>query len=252
MKRVIVVFAFFLQGIVVYGQSTSYHQYANNLNCWLMYFGDHKVSDKWGVHLEMQVRRNDFLSNSQQLLLRPGLNYHLNGQVMATVGYAYIKTYPYGDFAVKSEFPEHRLWEQIQIKTPLAPFEWVSRFRLEQRFSNLPVRNATSGSYAPGDAVYTNRFRLLNRFSLPFKGKVIADKTLYASVYDEFMVNFGKKVAANVFDQNRLYLALGYKIPKAGKLEVGYMFQAIQKADGVKIERNHTLQLGFTSTVDFF
>ncbi len=252
MKKGIFIFAVLIQAMTAFGQSNTYHQYANNLNSWWMYFGTHKVSEKWGFHLEMQVRRNDFLSNPQQFLFRPGLNYHLNGQVMFTVGYAYIKTNPYGDFASKSEFPEHRFWEQIQIKTPLAPFEWVSRFRLEQRLSNLPVRDAASGTYAPGDAVYTNRFRLLNRFSLPFKGKVIADKTLYASVYDEVMLNFGKNVAANLFDQNRLYFALGYKIPKAGKLEIGYMLQTIQKGDGVKIERNHNLQVGFTSTIDFF
>jgi hypothetical protein len=234
------------------GQSVSNHQYANNLNAWLMYFGDHKFSPKWGVHLEAQWRRNEILANPQQLLLRTGLNYHLNGQVMATLGYAFIETHPYGDFAAKSDFPEHRLWEQVQIKTALQPFEWVSRFRLEQRFSNLPVRDVRTGDYAPGDAVYTNRFRLLNRFSLPFKGKVIADNSLYATVYDEFMLNFGKNVAANIFDQNRLYFALGYKIPKAGKLELGYLSQNIQKPDGVKIERNRTLQLGFTSTLDFF
>ena len=39
------------------GQAVSNHQYADNLNAWLMYFGDHKFSPKWGVHLEAQWRK---------------------------------------------------------------------------------------------------------------------------------------------------------------------------------------------------
>jgi hypothetical protein len=253
MKKRMMILAILVQALSVFGQNAPFRQYDNNLNTWLMYFGSHKVSAKWGIHLEAQLRRNALISNPQQLLFRTGVNYYFpNGKVMATGGYAFIQTDPYGGFPVKASFPEHRFWEQLQIKTPLSPVEWISRFRLEQRFSMIPVANAVSGEYMPGDAVYTNRFRLLNRFSIPFKGRVIADKSFYASVYDEFMLNFGKNVAANIFDQNRLYFALGYQFPKVGKLEMGYLSQIIQKPDGVKIERNHTLQLGFTSAVDFF
>jgi len=252
-KNVFFLFLLLLFGCNAFGQQAPLHQYADHWNSWLMYFGGHKISPVWGIHLEAQYRRSKLFSAPQQVLLRTGINYHFkNNMVMATAGYAFIETHPYGDFPARSTFPEHRLWEQIQIKTPLAPFEWVSRFRLEQRFSNLPVINTTSGIYAPGDAVYTNRFRLLNRFSLPFKGKAIVDKTFYITMYDEFMLNFGKNVAANIFGQNRLYFALGYQIPGIGKLEAGYLSQIIQKPDGVKIERNHTLQMGLTSTVPFF
>lgn len=253
MKRGILILAIQIQVLALYGQNTALHEYADNLNGWLMFFGDHKVSETWGVHLEAQFRRNALLANPQQLLLRSGVNYYFaSNKVMATAGYAFVKTYPYGDFPVKAEFPEHRIWEQVQIKTSLAPLEWVSRFRLEQRFSYLPVASNASGKYEPGDAVYTNRFRLLNRFALPFKGKVIKDNSLYAAVYDEFLLNFGKNVAENIFDQNRLYFALGYQFPGIGKLELGYLNQIIQKPDGVRVERNRTLQFGFSSTIDFF
>lgn len=227
------------------------HQYGDNFNGWLMYFGSHKVSDKWGLHLEAQWRRSEFLSHSQQLLLRGGVNYHFSPQAVATVGYGFIETYPYGEFPVAAAYPEHRIWEQLQLKSQLNAFEMITRFRLEQRYSKLPVAN-NAGIYTPGDAVYTNRARLMNRFSLPFKGKVIADKSFYLSAYDEILINFGKNVRANIFDQNRLYGAIGYKIPKAGRLELGLLSQIIQKPDGVKIERNTTFQLGFSSNIDFY
>jgi hypothetical protein len=89
------------------------------------------------------------------------------------------------------------------------------------------------------------------RLSVPFKGKTIEDKSLYFSCYDEVFINFGENVQMNIFDQNRVYTALGYKFPKWGKLEIGYMNQLVVKSDGVKIENNHTLQVGFSSTLDF-
>ena len=224
-------------------------QSIDNLHGWFMYFGDHKFADKWGVHIEGQLRRNDLVSNGQQLLLRTGLNYHFNPNVFATVGYCYVETYPYGEFPVKATFPEHRLWEQLQIKSQLSNFEWVSRFRLEQRFSQLPVNNA--GIFEPGAAIYTNRFRLLNRFSLTFKGSKIEDRSAYLTAYDEIMINFGEHVGMNLFDQNRAYLAIGYKIPKIGRFEVGYMQQTIIKPNGIQVEYNHTLQVGLSSTLDF-
>jgi MFS superfamily sulfate permease-like transporter len=231
-------------------QTPSLHLQTQNNNAWFMYFGDHKFSKNMGIHLEAQLRRADLGKNPQQLLLRTGLNYHFLPQVTGTIGYCFVETYPYGDFPVKSAFPEHRIWEQIQLKHQLNQIEWINRLRLEQRFSKLPILEGNS--YEPGDAMYTNRARILNRASIPFKGKSIQDKSIYISAYDELLINFGKNVAANLFDQNRAYIALGYKIPHIGRLETGYLYQAIQKSDGVKIENNHTFQLGLSSTIDFY
>ena len=252
MKNKILILVFFLISAKLQAQTSHLHLQTKNNNAWFMYFGDHKFSNKFGVHLEAQLRRNDVVSNPQQLLLRTGLNYHINNQIMATVGYCFVETFPYGGFPVKVKYPENRIWEQLQIKNQYGIFEWTSRFRLEQRFSKVPVLNASSAAYEPGDAVYTNRFRSLNRVSIPFKGKTINDKSFYISAYDEFFISYGKKVAANLFDQNRAYVALGYKIPKIGRLEAGYMCQAILKGDGIKIENNNTLQLGLSSTINFY
>lgn len=218
-----------------------------------MYFGDHKFSEKWGVHLEAQLRRSDWLSAPQQVLLRTGLNYHFNSQVFATLGYCYVVTSPYGGFPAATTFPENRIWEQVQSKVQYGRFEWVNRLRLEQRLVNAPAPVLENpGVFEPGDAVYTNRFRLLNRVSIPFKGKSIIDGSLYLTLYDEVLFSFGEQVAANALDQNRAYAALGYKVPHLGRLELGYLHQTLYKPDGIRIERNHTLQAGLISNLDFF
>jgi Protein of unknown function (DUF2490) len=250
-KNILAVMVFTAFSISLFSQSI--RQNTTNSNAWFMYFGTHKIADKWSLHLEGQLRRSDGLSIPQQFLLRPGINYHLSPQAMLTVGYAYIETFPYGAFPANSAFPENRIWEQLQLKHQLGAFEWVSRFRLEQRYVQSPILIVGFGGsfYAPGPAVYTNRFRLLNRFSIPFKGKTIVDKSFYLSVYDEFMVNFGENVGLNIFDQNRAYLAVGYKIPKVGRVEMGYLHQLIIKGDGKKVENNNTFNLALNCNIDF-
>lgn len=243
----------FLTGVCIFMISTCWaqttRQYTDNFNGWFVYTGNHKITDKWGLHLEVQWRRSDIVMGNQQLLLRPGINYYINSQVSVTAGYCFAETYPYGEFAVKSAFPENRAWEQLQLKNSMGSVEVINRFRMEQRFVNAPVLK--NGDYAPGDAIYTNRARILNRFSLPFKGKTIEDHSLYVSAFDEVYINFGKNVGFNIFDQNRAYLGIGYKIPKAGRLEIGYLEQTIFRADGVKVERNHTFQISLLSMLEF-
>jgi hypothetical protein len=152
----------------------------SNNNAWFMLFGQLKVNKHWNVGFETQSRRNDWGSLPQQLLLRTGLNYELNNNISVTAGYCYVKTHPYGQFPVHSIFPEHRIWEQIQFKHQIGKLEQINRIRLEQRFSYLPVLNRDS-NFTKGNSIYTNRLRIMNRFSMPFKGKKIVDKSLYFS-----------------------------------------------------------------------
>lgn len=238
--------------IVLFLCSSSVHaqrEYVWHNNGWFMYFGSHKLSDKWGLHLEAQVRRYNFITDDQQLLLRAGINYHFGANVFATAGYCFVQTAPYGNYPAKSAFPENRSWQQLQVKNQLGRFEMISRFRSEQRFVNVPV--LADGVWRPGEAQFSHRFRFLNRVSIPFKGKTIEEKTVYFSVYDEIFVNAGKNITFNVFDQNRLYAAFGYRFPKLGRLEIGYLNQLIFKSDGVKVENNHTLQVGLFSSIEF-
>jgi Protein of unknown function (DUF2490) len=251
LRKILFLIISFLLQAKVFSQTAPMKSYANNSNVWVSYSGDYKLSEKWGFHLDGSWRKNEFFLKPQQSIIRTGINYYFNAQVFASAGYCYVENAPYGGFPAKASFSENRIWEQIQIKSQLQHFEWVSRFRLEQRFSKTPILNSDN-VYAAGPAVYTNRFRLQNRFSIPLKGKTIVDKSYYLSAFNEVMVNFGKNVAANILDQNRVYFAIGNKIPKLGRLEIAYLLQSVYKPDGYKIERNHTLQIGLSSSLDLY
>lgn len=215
----------------------------NNTNAWLMYFGNHKVSDRWGLHAEVQWRRTDLFSGNQQLLLRTGVDFYARADIRFTFGYGFIETYPYGEFAVPNAFPEHRIWQQLFVPQTLGKVKLSHRYRLEQRM----IGNASTGRFQNGR--YENRIRYMAKMTVNVtKG----ERPVFAALYDEVFVNFGKDVAYNIFDQNRMYSALGYSISPTLKVEIGYLYQlvVIRSLDVSmknKIENNHTLQVGFFS-----
>jgi hypothetical protein len=217
--------------------------YTTNNNLWLAYNGDHKVSKLLGIHLEYQERRSKLGAGNQQNLFRTALNYHFLPNAFASMGYAFVATYPYGNFAVKSVFPEHRIYQQLQYNNGLGIIESVNRFRLEQRFNYLPVLQTDSSYKASNKSTYSNRVRYAQRFSIPLKGKKIVDKSFYITCFDELFINFGEQVQRNIFDQNRAFAGIGYKLPKLGRIELGYLNQLLFKGDEVKVENNNTLSL---------
>ena len=211
----------------------------NNIG-WYNYFGTFKLSKKWGIHTEYQWRRNNYITNWQQSLLRVGINYQAKPSLLLRVGYGWIETFPYGDITINAlgrNFTEHRIFEMAQLSQKEGIVDISHRFMLEQRFVG---RYSNASKTKEDEFPLTNRLRYMYRMQLPLKGKTIADKTPYAALYDEIFVGFGKNVNANVFDQNRLGLLLGYKFNNKFRIEGGYLSQIVQY--GRRINNNNIFQ----------
>jgi hypothetical protein len=231
-----------------FGQTTRSN--TANTNGWFMYFGNHKFSNRLGLHAEAQWRRNEIITQNQQLLLRTGIDYYLKDNSRLTLGYAFVETYPYGEFAVANAFPEHRVWQQFFTAQTIGKTRLTHRYRLEQRM----IGNTATGQMKNGR--YENRVRYLAKATRTLTPEW--KHPLFGAVYNEIFINFGKEVAYNLFDQNRLYAALGLTISHSIKIETGYLYQVIQLRNldlttGPKnrIENNHTLQVGIYSTMAF-
>ncbi len=63
------------------------------------------------------------------------------------------------------------------------------------------------------------------------------------------MLNFGKDVVYNTFDQNRLFLGINYHISSAGSVQIGYMFSFQQASAGVYRDI-HTARLNYLHNLD--
>lgn len=182
---------------------------SSDLGNWLIYIGNKKINNKWNWHHEVQYRNYDAIGDLEQLLLRTGIGYNLtpnNNNIL--LGYGYIHSQNYVDNTDnKVNVNEHRVFQQFITRQSINRFKLQHRYRLEQRW----VENSD----------FKLRFRYFLSINIPINHKDILDKTWYASVYNEIFLNH-KNI---VFDRNRLYLGLGYKLNKSLKFELGYMNQ---------------------------
>ena len=179
----------------------------NELGNWLMYFGTHKISEKFSLHYETQLRNYEVISNFNQLLPRVGLNYHIDESSIVTAGYAFIPTQNEIDKGWGEEMvTENRIWEQFILRNSINRVKIRHRYRLEQRWVKA------------GDiTTYKNRARYMLSLKLPISKN--EESPLFISLYDEIFLN----ISDNPFDQNRLFAALGFQVNKQMNIQLGYL-----------------------------
>lgn len=207
---------------------------ANNTLVWLNQFHTVNLGKNWSILAEYQWRRTEGFKSWQQSLLRGGLQYKLTNGLSALVGYGWIETFAYGDYppASPKPFPEHRIYEQISWNDNIGRVMLNHRGRLEQRFLGMLNPAATDGREVTRWN-YLNRVRYQLKATLPLNHAKLEDKTVYTSTYDELFIGFGKNVNANIFDQNRFGLLLGYRLNKRFNIEAGYFNQTLQQPQPV-------------------
>lgn len=219
-------------------QNTRINEY-NNIG-WYNYFGTFKVSKKFSVHTEYQLRRDNVVQDKQQGLLRVGLNYQLTSKIQLRLGYAWIETNAYGETPINGfgkDFTEHRAFQMITLNDKVSIVDFSHRFMLEQRW----VGRYSNSNLSNEDAFpLLNRFRYMFRMQIPLKGKSIENKTPYLAIYDEIFIGFGENVNENVFDQNRLGVLLGYRFNNTIRIEAGYINQILQL--GREIDNSNVFQ----------
>ncbi|RKR80235.1 uncharacterized protein DUF2490 [Mucilaginibacter gracilis] len=239
-----------LSGNKLIAQNTRYN--TSNFNGWVALNSQLYLNDNFGIHAEVQIRRNNGFNQWQQLLLRPGIFYNINSNLTATAGYCFVETYPYGQIPIaKVAFPEHRIWQQVQLTQKTGNVDITNRLRLEQRFFG----DASVGTFT--NTRYENRLRYMLRVAIPLTTDASKVTKLYLPVYDEVLIAFGKNVKYNTFDQNRFGAGIGLNTGKTGKIEVGYMYQYVQQRNlqpdfSQVVENNHTLSITWATSLKLY
>jgi hypothetical protein len=198
----------------------------NETGNWLMYFGQNRVSDKISIHTEVQYRNHTISpTNTEQLLLRTGLNYHLKTATI-TAGYGHIGSHVYLSDKKSPEVEEHRIFQQLITTNKINRIKLEHRYRYEQRWVNRD---------------YKDRIRYRIMAFIPLNKKTIEKGTFFVGLYDEIFMN----TKQNYFDRNRLYGALGFQINNLTGVQVG-MLQQETNAGG-----KWYLQFALTFNTDF-
>lgn len=181
---------------------------------WLMYFGNQKINSKWNWHNEVQYRSYDFIGDTQQFLLRTGIGYNLtenNNNIL--LGYAFINSYKYlTNSDKKTESNENRIFQQFITRQYIGRTLLQHRYRIEERFISDDFKM---------------RFRYQLGINIALNKKTFEKHTLYFAASDEVFIN----AESPIFDQNRLYGAVGYFIDKHFKIEAGFMAQTFEHSN---------------------
>jgi hypothetical protein len=214
--------------IAIAGKAQNTRISDHNTIGWYNYFGTYKLSDKVGIHTEYQFRRDNLINDWMQSLLRVGVNYQIHPKVSLRLGYAWIETWPYGDIPINrfgKQFTEHRAFQMATITDKVGRVDLSHRFMLEQRwigtFSSADLKRED-------DFTYINRFRYMFRMQVPLLSNAAGKRSPFIAMYDEIFIGFGKNVGANVFDQNRLGILIGYPFSNTFRLEGGFLNQIVQ------------------------
>lgn len=180
----------------------------SDLGNWFIYFGDKKINEKFNWHHEIQYRNFNFIGDTEQLLLRTGVGYNLtenNNNIH--LGYAFIYSEPYiTDTEQKTNFNEHRIYQQFITRQSFSRIGIQHRYRFEQRFTEDDFRL---------------RFRYLLGFNIAINTPQMQDKAIYLSAYNEIFIN----TEQNYFDRNRIYGGIGYRFSSKLRSEIGFMNQ---------------------------
>lgn len=208
---------------------------------WLASFNTVKTGKRTSLHSDIQWRSTGHISHTQTWLLRAGLNISLQKNMTVTAGYAYISNRR-AVAEITGYVPEHRTWEQLLYTHKAGPVSVSHRFRLEQRF--LTRTRVAGGELARDGSDYANRFRYFIRNILPLQQRPVFRQGWFAALQNEVFLNFGNTTAVNgrVFDQNRFYLALGYRLHPSFDMEAGYMNQYID-GRGRSFTNSHVAQV---------
>lgn len=196
---------------------------------WLAWFNNTAFDHRFGLISDVQLRSRDDWAGPRNLLIRPGLSWKVAPGHALSAGYAYIGTYPVDG----RDLTEHRSWQQYVASRAL-PFGTLSqRFRLEQRFIDR----------ASAPDVYSDRLRWFVRSVLPLDGVMPLKLGSFIALQNEVFANLSGRDDLNgrVFDQNRAYVALGWRSGPLADVEIGYLNQWINGRSGDTV--NHILQV---------
>ncbi|MCD0488207.1 DUF2490 domain-containing protein [Pedobacter sp. MC2016-14] len=201
---------------------------------WFLFMNNTKLTEKWGFYADLQLRSGDKWANVRNFMFRPGITYYANSKNEITLGYLLNNTYLHVEGVSDNVLNEHRIWEQYVYKHKLNTVAFSHRFRLEQRFIDRLGR----------EDLFAQRFRYFVRGIIPIaKDAKSFNEGLFVALQNEVFLNLQNKSQLNgdVFDQNRAYVALGYRLSKKLDIEAGYLNQAIKGAAANTV--NNVLQV---------
>ncbi|AHM58546.1 hypothetical protein D770_01360 [Flammeovirgaceae bacterium 311] len=238
--------------VEVQAQAQQQKEIASSTNGWFLLMNEFRFSPKWFLSTEVHLRRADHVVNEwQQILLRPAINYRITPAIDFGVGYTYIRSFPYGEQPLRTIVPENQLWQQLHMRHSIGKVGLMHRYRLEERWIGS-IQPDDEGGFMIEGSDYAQRFRYRLFARVPLYNIEEGQKQLFISAWDELFINLERDFMFSNFQQNRIYIGLGYQFSPMVNLQAGYMSQVVRKLNGFQYERNPTINVSLFYNIDLY
>jgi hypothetical protein len=225
MKRqpTLVLLCLLLPVFIINGQRKTLHQD----QYWVGYMTSATLSQRYSLWTDVHIVPASFA------IARMGLSRNIFPRGTLTGGYAFLLLPAGINNHLRRQ--EHRPWAQFQFILPVRHALTVTqRIRYDARFrQHLSEREPDDG--------YGFNHRV--RFLMSLKKDLTSSQRLafkpYVVVSNELLLNFGKEITNNTFDQNRLSLSVGIGKEKI-QYQLGLMNRFVQTGPSTFI-LNHTV-----------
>jgi hypothetical protein len=194
----------------------------DELGAWYMYLWSAPLdARRIGFQGDIQYRNWDRFGDLEQLLIRGGVTISPEGgRSTYTFGLAHITSGAFGSSS--ATISEKRLYQEALVPAHVGRKIFLThRFRFEQRWVD--------------GQDFRTRLRYFFGLNFPFNQDTLSAGAIYLSFYNELFVNLEKNIgdgrSVDTFDRNRAYLALGYSVSDAMRVQFGYMFQKTETVD---------------------
>jgi len=239
--------------ILIVGIPLKMHAQKNVLNqaqLWYSYFNNLKFSNKYRLLTDVQERQFIKPVGAQgTFLFRSILYRNLGGGWEAGIGLARFYQSP-TKIPTSSTLvvPEWRPTVDFVNKQKAGAFNLSQRFRFEARY----YHKVDKDKGALDDGYQFGNFRCRYQFGADYPIIKNSQKKPVVSIraYDEVMVNFGKNVVSNTFDQNRIYGGFVFNETKSFTFELGYLNWFQETTDGETYYNRNIIRFGINHTID--
>ncbi len=217
-------------------------QVTNHPQTWVGINSVLRFSKHWGMAVDANYRTNQFFASEFYTIARAGINYWLNDNVTFTAGYAHQWTDPTtkGWHTIANE---DRLYQQVIIASKVGRVSLTNRLRNEERWQEKIVADTNAH-----EKIFTDRVRYQLTTVIPLTKKSYLPSLVLS---DELLVQMGKTIVYNIFDQNRAFIGLRESFSKSLSFDVGYMIIDQEKSSGYQYDRDHIFRLFFHYNPDF-
>jgi hypothetical protein len=246
-RNILVVLAFCMVNLAFAQGGEPEQKTIDNTNAlWLGYYTKFRIGAKSFYYGEYHVRRRDFAAIMSKLYLRFGYTHLFTKKFEVTAGIAtpFSWSKNQGNPDYDDVVPEFRFWEQMLFVDKLYHAKIYHQIRVEQRWK----RDYKKGS----EYELSHRFRYRLTTYIPLNSHKLIPGTWFLSAYDEIFIQAGPPITYNHFEDNRLFVGIGYILDNNVQMQMGYMWSFKHNASPYDYINTHIVRLSVYHNMDFY